>query len=490
MSSAPRTDDSDRPRRLRALFLSLVATVGVFLAAEAAVRLIGIEPAELPLDAKHFFFRGVRVDPVLGWLLRPGWHGNWLLSEFDVQADERGFRSTGHSSPAAPSCRVAFLGDSCSFGWGMSTPDTFVAQLDDLQRAKGEPTCDLMNAAFPGQSAVVGAHILRERVLRYRPDVVVIAFSAHNAFRFALVSDIDRLRFAPVRKLVLRSRLLSVIAAWWANHSTPAVNPRQPAVVVSRPLADLRRVADAGEYDAALRTMVDEARAHNATPLFLLLPRRCMVSADDAEEDAAMVASQLTARQQDGGSAAPAEVHALETSCLDHRTIDDPVGALYERRDTWHAVYPQDPELRDALRDGARAFVAGDYARATQSFIAALERQPDSPLARYDLGVVKLASGDQTGGMRELEEADRLACSAFLHYNVLAWRVARDLAVPVVDITLYFQAHDGEPLFLDPAHPNRAGHVIIAGALQAALERDGRPTNEPSSAPGARRTPR
>jgi len=452
-----------------ALALSLFFTLGLFLGAEGVVRLLGIEPAEWPLDNKRSDFPGVQADPVLGWGLRPDWVGMWAIDQFVVEADERGFRSTGDPVQAAPSRRVAFLGDSCTFGWGMGTGSTFVAKLDDLLRVSGEPACDMMNAAFPGHSAVVGLHILRHRVLPYDPDIVVIAFSAHNAFRFALVSDAERFRFAALRRYVLRSRLLHVVAAWWANRSAPGVDPRQQAAVLRTPVTDLRRVADADEFAAALRTMVGEARAHGATPLFLLLPRKSTVSATDATEDAALAARALPATRPPGDRATPAEVRGLEVSCLDHRSLGDPIGALYQQRDAWRPVYPEDAGVRALLRDGAQAFIDGSYARARERFAAALERQPDSPLAHYDLGVNEVASGDAGAGLRALGEADRLACSAFLHYAFLVWKVAVDLAVPVVDITLSFQGHEGEPLFLDPAHPNRAGHEIVARALLAAL---------------------
>jgi hypothetical protein len=93
--------------------------------------------------------------------------------------------------------------------------------------------------------------------------------------------------------------------------------------------------------------------------------------------------------------------------------------------------------------------------------------QPDAPLAHYDLGVARLADGQD--GLPELATADRLACSIFLQHQIVLWRLARELDVPVVDLTLFFQAHDGEELFLDPAHPNAAGSRIIAEALWPAL---------------------
>lgn len=451
------------------LLVSAIAIVGVFLAAEATVRLLGIQPSE-PRAIANSDFDGIRVDPALGWLLRPGFQGKWPLGGFTVAADERGFRSAGDQGVPSSSCRVAFVGDSCTFGWGMETRDTFVAQLADAQRAAGRPACEMMNAAFPGQSAVTGVYILRERVLPYRPSVVVIAFTAHNAFRFTLVSDANRLRLATLRRWVARSQLVRLVAARFAP-SGPMIDARHAAIAGAHPvLGDVRRVADAQEYGDALRTMAGEARDAGAVPLVLLLPRRSSISTDDAGEDAALSAQSLPPRATAGAAPTQGEALAVQFSCLDHRALPEPVRTLYEQRDGWRPVYPRRQATAALLRDGANAFVDADYGRAIERFSAALEQEPDSPLAHYDLGVAQLVSTGYRQGMQALDDADRLACSAFLHYSVTAWRVAVELNLPVVDITLFFQAHDGTVLYLDSAHPNVTGHEIIARALHSALE--------------------
>ena len=134
--------------------------------------------------------------------------------------DERGFRATGFAppDPAASPSRVAFLGDSCTFGWNVDTRETFVAQLSSIQRsvAPDEPM-DLVNGGFPGDSAVAGFYKLRERVLPLAPDLVVLGFSAHNAFRFSLfcsvamlLKKVPRSRARPSSPLAQSSRVASM----------------------------------------------------------------------------------------------------------------------------------------------------------------------------------------------------------------------------------------------------------------------------------------
>jgi len=457
-------------RRIAPLIISLMVTVALFLVAEFAVRLAGIQPMEWPASEGWLPFRGIEVSPLLGPLPRPGWTGQWI-GKFAVSADGRGFRSTGLPPPAAPRARVAFLGDSCTFGWGIDTPDTFVAQLDARQRTAGAAAFDFVNAAYPGQSAVVGTYLLRERVLPLDPTLVVVGFSANNAFRFSVVSDADRFRFFRVRKLMLHSRLFHIAAAWLANRTGANLHPRSRDVIQKVPVRELKRVATAEEFETALRRMVADTRSHGAVVLFLLLPRASGVSTEFGNEDAGRLARQLLAADHRVAGSPPSsrELNLLEASCLDHRAFDDPMRTLYERARDWHVVYPDDPVVRGFLQQGARAYVETRYAEAQQYFESATATQPDVPLARYDLGVAKLANGNREG-LQDLAEADRLACNVFLEHQVILWRLAQELGVPVVDITLYFQAHDGEPLFLDPAHPNRNGHQIIAEALWPVIQ--------------------
>src|SRR5262249_29829148 len=155
----------------------------------------------------------------------------------------RGFRASASPPPPRPDTRIAFLGDSCTFGWGMDTPDTFVALLDARRQSSGGAQLEFINAAYPGHSAVVGAHMLPERVLPLDPDLVVLAFGANNAFRMSLVSDTERFRFFSLRKLLLHSHLYQLLGAWVAGRMPPGIDPRDRDAVMRTPVKKLRRVA-------------------------------------------------------------------------------------------------------------------------------------------------------------------------------------------------------------------------------------------------------
>jgi lysophospholipase L1-like esterase len=444
--------------------------VALLLVAEGALRILGVEPmpwpALAPARSQWDDFPWVEVDPLLGPLPRPGWEGLWF-DAFEVEIDERGFRATGFEPPGPGAPKIAFLGDSCSFGWGVDTSETFVARLDARQRAEAPPRFDLVNAAYPGDSAVVGYQKLRHRIARLEPALVVLGFSANNAFRWTRTPDVERFRAFEARRLALESRLVRWLAAWLANWRVDRgrTHPRDREAVDAIPLHEQRRVATAAEFERALRDSVALARDRSSRVLFLLFPRASEVSDAKIYEDPALSHRELPLPPRSPGAAASAYERALtEFSCLDPGR-DDVLEVLHRELRRWRPVRPDPGPVRRALAQGAAAWVEGDLAAARRAFSEALRRQPDSPLALYDLAVVDLAEGESAAGLARLERADRLACSAFLHYQVVLRRLAAELDVPVVDLLLLFQAHDGEQLLLDSAHPTPRGHELIARAL-------------------------
>ncbi|MDX2168150.1 MAG: SGNH/GDSL hydrolase family protein [Deltaproteobacteria bacterium] len=461
-------------RKLAVMFGSLLFMALLFLGAELTVRVLGIQPRDWPAAGFKRSPEQIKVDPLLGPLPRPNWSGRWF-NLFATAFDARGFRLTGLPPPADPTLRVAFVGDSCTFGWGLDGEQTFIGAIDALQRQAGAPSVELLNAAYPGQSAVVGEHLLVERVLPLHPDVVVIGYGANNAFRFSLVADRERFRNYSLRRWIFRSRLLHIIAAWQASKRGADPDPRRRESIDKLPLAQVKRVAPPDEFAHSERQMVRDARAAGAKPLIMILPRASGVSTDFRFEDAARARDASRQAADAGATTASGESLrdrvTLEFSCIDHRDRADALGEMREQQDGWHPVYPDRLDVRALLRDGARAYVAGAFAAAVAKFAAAVAAQPDSPLAFYDLGVAQIAAGDAESGLRALHNADRLACSIFLHYQVVAWSVGLEEGVPVVDLTPWFQAHDGEPLFLDPAHPNIEGSQIIAQALWPAIQK-------------------
>lgn len=444
----------------------LVIVAAAWLILELVVRIAGIEAPTWPRRGKLANAEGVRVDPLLGPLPKPNWMGE-MPKGFPVENDARGFRASGFAPPEHARARIAFLGDSCTYGWGVGTQETYIARLDALQRADGEPAYELVNAAFPGHSAIVGRYVLRERVQPLDPDIVVLAFSANNAFRFTLRSDSERFRFHSLRRLALRSRLFEILSGYYRRLTMDenARHPRAREGLRQTPLSEIRRVAPLEEFEEAIRFMVGEARAGGARVVLLSFPRAFELSNAFPHEDATFQARSVR-------SDADARPLALfEFSCLDYRAADA-MEQLRREGPAWRPVRSDDPALRDLLARGSKAYLEGDFAASIATYQQARAFEPDSPSVLYELGVAEIAQGQTASGLERLRRADGLACSTFLSYQVALWKLAVELSVPLVDLMLVLQPHTDESLFIDAAHPSAIGHRRIAQALWPVLERE------------------
>ncbi|MFT4569789.1 MAG: lysophospholipase L1-like esterase [Hyphomicrobiaceae bacterium] len=463
-------------RNLATTFASFSIMGALLLAIELAVRLAGIDAVAWP-SREGTTVGFIRIDPLLGPLPQPNYSGKWF--KFDASFDNEGFRTTGfpplsqgQNEPLGLR-KVAFLGDSCTFGWGLEDKLTFIGQLDGLQRSSEPPHLSLRNAGYPGHSAVMGEYVFRQRVLDWQPDIVVIGYSANNAFRFALSSHRQRFGEYEWRSQLLRSQTYRALASRVAvaNH-TPQGDPRSRAVIMGRPLEELRRVAPLSEFEASTRATIDTVRRNASVPVLLIFPREIELRLIEHRLEDVAAASRAAPflEDSDTSSTTPRELGLLEVSCLDHLAVEDPIAELHAQSPSWMPILPRDPELLGILRAGSRAYVAGDFKEALARFSDGVALDERSPLARYDLGIAKLETGDHDGGLAELAIAEKLACNVFLSYQVALRRIAIEHDVAVIDLLPVFQAQDTDDLFLDPAHPNEAGSKLIAEALWARLQ--------------------
>jgi lysophospholipase L1-like esterase len=327
----------------------------------------------------------------------------------------------------------------------------------------------VLNAAFPGETAVSAQYLLRERVLPEEPDVVVLTFSANNAFRWSSESDAERYANFELRKLALRSHLVQLPLRWIVRHLPIPPPPRSAEALAGARASERKRVAGPLEYERALVEMIARSRGAGARVALVILPRASQVSMKFLYEDAAQAVRRmpLEPRASDEAEWTDQERSLIGFSCLDGG-FEDVVAALHDGIGDWHPMCPGiGTEVQKGLSAGARDFASGKLERATRTFERIVKEAPDSPLAHYDLAVAQFARGDSEEGLGHLARAEEIACNVFLRYQAITWRVALEHEVPVVDAVLHFQTRGvtAGGLFLDPAHPSPEGHAIIARAL-------------------------
>lgn len=116
-----------------------------------------------------------RFDPELGWTLRGDLRFDVAgpFGRYGVRTNSRGWRDRERSVPRAAGVRrVAVLGDSTAWGWGVDQEQMFSALLE---RALG-PTVEVLNFAVPGYSTDQELAVLTSEVARYQVDVVLLGF--------------------------------------------------------------------------------------------------------------------------------------------------------------------------------------------------------------------------------------------------------------------------------------------------------------------------
>lgn len=220
------------------------------IVAEGALRLLGVEPA-------------YQADLLGGWRMLPEQDRERVRTRegasFVLSTNADGMRTRAARARDPRTWRVAVMGDSIVFGWGVDDGATVAEGLAAGLAGRLGADVEVINAAQPGYSTAQTARFLRDVVQDYRPDVVVVFLAMHDHNR-VLVSDLEHLEGARGAGAGLRvalarhSRLYQVGRQWLVPlNAEPFLMPEADAGEVRVP-----RVSDAerGALLAELRTLV------------------------------------------------------------------------------------------------------------------------------------------------------------------------------------------------------------------------------------------
>jgi lysophospholipase L1-like esterase len=163
---------------LRKLSLSLISLLFALLAAELLIRLAGAAP-EVSVISKGRY--QLSRNPKIGYEPVPGLHYEGEnLSFFDYQgaSNQIGYRDRDHEiAKPAGVWRVVVLGDSIGAGLRVERfGDTFPPVLEGLLRERGV-NAEVINLSVSGYNTRQEVETLKERGLRYDPDLVLVAYS-------------------------------------------------------------------------------------------------------------------------------------------------------------------------------------------------------------------------------------------------------------------------------------------------------------------------
>lgn len=185
---SPRRRNNARRRgwRNKMLLLSLSLLLG-FFAGEAAVRIF----FQRETDTLHLRKQQERIeigalirpsaDPELFYELKPDLALPWL--GVTVYTDPAGsFRTGGdrkETKTEGSPLKIALLGDSTSFGWGIEHADTYAEVLrEKLEKHFGHPV-ELRNYSVPGYNTHQELACFRSLVAQWSPDLLILHYD-HN----------------------------------------------------------------------------------------------------------------------------------------------------------------------------------------------------------------------------------------------------------------------------------------------------------------------
>lgn len=126
-------------------------------------------------------------DPVLGWRGRPNSEGTLVTteSETEVRVNSVGLRDQEYSL-AKPEgvTRIAVLGDSFVWGYGVEQDENFAAVLETQLNEAGYPV-EVLNFGLTGYGTDQDYLAYLEEARAYDPDIVILAFYENDVLEVA-----------------------------------------------------------------------------------------------------------------------------------------------------------------------------------------------------------------------------------------------------------------------------------------------------------------
>ncbi|MGH8015604.1 MAG: SGNH/GDSL hydrolase family protein [Candidatus Zixiibacteriota bacterium] len=245
----------------------------VFLA-EATLRIIDPElfyknqffPLNRDVDFPEFYEK----DSKLFWKLRPSRtiESRWF-SNLSYQINSKGLRGP-EIDQEKKGIRILALGNSCTFGWGVSYENCWTVQLQSmLMNANPDNHIEVINAGVPGYTSFQGK-ILFEKLTELKPDIVLITYGWNDHWQAGHdISDAEQ-NTPPKFMNDIQNELSKLMLYKFIRKITLSLT--EDTVIVS--LSDLsgRRRVSPEEFSENLKEIIKTANTNGIKPILLVPP--------------------------------------------------------------------------------------------------------------------------------------------------------------------------------------------------------------------------
>ena len=97
------------------------------------------------------------------------------IDEIWTHINALGFRNDEYSLEKGPSTiRIILIGDSYVYGYGLPLEETFYKRLEMLLNAHSRQKIEVWNIGVPSWATVIHYYVVRDRVLSYSPDYILL----------------------------------------------------------------------------------------------------------------------------------------------------------------------------------------------------------------------------------------------------------------------------------------------------------------------------
>lgn len=277
---------------LQNLSLALGTFLFCILVCEVVLRLLGYGNLEI-----------YQPDPALYWRLKPNQNCYTKIDRKPVHINSQGTRGPEFSPDKPPgTLRILSLGDSRTFGWGLSESETYTTRLQQLlqQQAAGSRAIETINAGVNAWGYPQLLVYLRDRALRYHPDFVIIGeanlwtqFSEKNSPEF-VAKFMNRVRLKNfLRHFALYHYVVEVkLASFYGRYRMKfiPVDPHQDALFKEQQQKDPEAL-----FRSAIEGLCRVALTNHIQPVLLYLPTLTDLNTDNT--NGVLIAKRDVSRQ-------------------------------------------------------------------------------------------------------------------------------------------------------------------------------------------------